>query len=120
MLRLFWPKIDKRLQKLKKKMDWVLVDAPCSGTGTFRSQSHMKWKTKIGIPERLIGQQRTIFEQALSYLAPQGKIIYGTCSILQEENQLQVDYFCQNYQLEVMGKPLITLPTEGGTDGFYG
>lgn len=109
-----------RLKKLKKKMDWVLVDAPCSGTGTLRRNPDMKWKFDKGVLQRLVGQQRMIFEKALSFLKPGGRIVYGTCSILAEENQQQVDHFMKTYNLQVEGDVLQTLPSVGGMDGFFG
>ena len=48
---------------------------------------------------RLIGQQRMIFEKALSFLHPEGRIVYATCSILKEENQEQVEHFLSTYSL---------------------
>lgn len=109
-----------RLKKLKGKMQWVFVDAPCSGTGTLRRNPEMKWKLNEETITRMVGMQRNIFEQALSYLAPGGSIIYGTCSILAEENELQTAHFIQTYGLEVVGTPLQILPQENGADGFYG
>lgn len=109
-----------RLKKLKKKMDWVLVDAPCSGTGTFRRNPDMKWRFDKEALQRLVGQQRTIFEKALSYLKPDGRIVYGTCSLLKEENEEQVEHFLKTYNLEVEGEVLKTLPSQGGMDGFFG
>ncbi len=109
-----------RLKKLKGKMQWVFVDAPCSGTGTLRRNPEMKWKLNEETIARMVGMQRNIFEQALSYLAPGGSIIYGTCSILAEENELQTAHFIQTYGLEVVGNPLQILPQENGADGFYG
>jgi len=109
-----------RLKKLKKKMDWVLVDAPCTGTGTMRRNPDMKWKFEEVTLTRLVGQQRMIFEKALSFLKPTGKIVYATCSILKEENQEQLDHFIKTYNLEVEGEPFQSLPTPGGMDGFFG
>lgn len=108
------------LPKLKKKMDWVLVDAPCSGTGTLRRNPDMKWKFSIEMLQRLTGQQRTIFEKALSYLKPEGKIVYATCSILDEENQIQMEHFIKTYDLSIVGKPFQSIPSNGGMDGFFG
>ncbi len=108
------------LNKLKKKMDWVLVDAPCSGTGTLRRNPEMKWKFDQAMLDRLIGQQRTIFEKALSFLHPQGHIVYATCSLLKEENQTQVEHFLRAYRLEMAREPFQSLPTFGGMDGFFG
>jgi 16S rRNA C967 or C1407 C5-methylase (RsmB/RsmF family) len=109
-----------RLKKLKKKMDWVLVDAPCSGTGTLRRNPDMKWKFETQMLQRLIGQQRMIFEKALSFLKPGGRIVYGTCSILKEENQEQTDHILRTYPLEIEGEILKTVPRVGEMDGFYG
>lgn len=114
------PSGDARLKKLKKKMQWVFVDAPCSGTGTFRRNPDMKWKLKPETVERLVGEQRKIFEQALSYLDPKGSIIYATCSILPEENEQQTAHFIKTYGLEIVGIPLQILPQDNGPDGFYG
>jgi len=108
------------LKKLKKKMDWVLVDAPCTGTGTMRRNPDMKWSFTAETLTRLVGQQRTIFEKALSFMHPKGKIIYGTCSLLKEENEEQIAHFMKTYKLKLVGEPFQTLPTEGGMDGFYG
>lgn len=109
-----------RLKKLKKKMDWVLVDAPCSGTGTLRRNPDMKWKFDGAGLQRLVGQQRVIFEKSLSFLKPGGSIIYGTCSCLNEENEEQVEHFIKTYGLELASPVLKILPTMGGMDGFFG
>lgn len=109
-----------KLKKLKKKMDWVLVDAPCSGTGTLRRNPDMKWKFDDEMVERLRGQQRMIFEKALSFLKPGGKIVYSTCSLLNQENKEQVEHFIKTYELELEGEVFESLPVEGGMDGFYG
>lgn len=110
---------DSQLKKLKKRMDWVLVDAPCSGTGTLRRNPDMKWKFSEEMLLRLLGQQRTIFEKALSFLKPGGRIVYATCSLLKEENQEQTNHFVKTYDLEIV-EEFISLPVEGGMDGFYG
>lgn len=111
---------DPKLKKLKKKMDWVLVDAPCTGTGTMRRNPDMKWKFETEVLTRLIGQQRMIFEKALSFMKPEGRIIYGTCSVLTEENQAQVEHFVKTYNLEIEGEPFQSLPADGEMDGFFG
>lgn len=108
------------LTKLKKNMDWVLVDAPCSGIGTLRRNPDMKWKFDLTMLKRLIGQQRMIFEKALSFLRPEGRIVYATCSLLKEENQEQVAHFVSTYSLTIEGKFFETFPVPGGMDGFFG
>lgn len=109
-----------RLKKLKKRMDWILVDAPCTGTGTMRRNPDMKWRFTEEMVVRLTGQQRMIFEKALSFLKPEGRIVYVTCSILNEENEAQIDHFTKTYDLVVEGEIFKTLPSPGGMDGFFG
>ncbi|MFQ5729654.1 MAG: RsmB/NOP family class I SAM-dependent RNA methyltransferase [Waddliaceae bacterium] len=111
---------DPKLEKLKKRMDWVLVDAPCTGTGTMRRNPEMKWRFTEETLPRLIGQQRMIFEKALRYVRPGGRIVYGTCSLLQPENQDQVEHFLRTYPLEIEGPFLQSLPKKGSMDGFFG
>jgi 16S rRNA (cytosine967-C5)-methyltransferase len=111
---------DPKLKKLKKQMDWVLVDAPCTGTGTMRRNPDMKWNFNQEMLTRLVGQQRMIFEKALSFLKPAGHIVYATCSILNEENHEQLDHFMKTYKLEVAGDIFQSFPCEKGMDGFFG
>lgn len=107
------------LSKLKQKLDWVLVDAPCSGTGTLRRNPDMKWKFTFEMVERLVKEQREIFEKALSFVRPGGHITYATCSILQEENENQRAHFLKEFPLEVV-EEFVSLPTLNGMDGFFG
>jgi len=111
---------ENKLKKLTKAMDWVLVDAPCTGTGTMRRNPDMKWKFDDAMLKRLVGQQRTIFEKGLSFLKPSGYIVYATCSLLKEENQEQVAHFIKTYGLELVGDPFESLPIFNGMDGFFG
>ncbi len=108
------------LKKLKKKMDWVLADAPCTGTGTIRRNPDMKWKFTEEMLKRLVSEQRVIFEKALSFVKPGGHIVFGTCSLLKEENEMQVAHFLKTYPIELVGEPFSSLPTRGGMDGFFG
>lgn len=105
--------------RLRKRMDWVFVDAPCSGTGTYRRNPDMKWKFSLETVQRLVGEQRKIFEKALSFVSEKGRIVYATCSVLREENQDQLEHFLSTYDLEVEGEPFQSLPSLGGMDGFY-
>lgn len=108
-----------KLKRLKKKMDWVLVDAPCSGTGTLRRNPDMKWKFSEEMVKRLVSEQRVIFEKALSFVKQGGKIVYATCSILNDENQNQTDHFIKTYNLKLVGDPFISIPLQNEMDGFY-
>lgn len=53
-------------------------------------------------------------------MKPEGKIVYGTCSILKEENHEQVDHFINTYNLKLDGEPFQSFPSESGMDGFFG
>lgn len=108
-----------KLPQLKRKMDWVLADVPCSGTGTLRRHPEMKWKIDEAFVDRLVQEQREIFESALQYVRPGGRIVYATCSILPEENQHQLDYFASKFGLTPESDPLCILPEEGKMDGFF-
>ncbi len=106
--------------KIKGKMDWVLVDAPCSGTGTLRRNPDMKWKFDELMVERLVQEQRNIFAEALAFVKPGGHIVYATCSILPQENSQQATYFLEHFPLEQIGDPFSSFPIEGEMDGFFG
>ena len=108
-----------KLKALKKKMNVVFVDVPCSGTGTLRRNPDMKWKFSLEMLQRLASEQRVIFEQALSYLHPEGRIIYATCSILKKENQDQVEHFLKIYPLQVDGDIFQSFPKQGEKDVFF-
>ncbi|NGX57899.1 MAG: Ribosomal RNA small subunit methyltransferase B [Chlamydiae bacterium] len=109
-----------KLRKLKKKMDWVLVDTPCSGTGTIRRNPDMKWRFTQAMLDNLIRDQRVIFEKALSFVKPGGHIVYATCSLLKQENGEQAEYFLKTHSLELVGQPFESFPCPGEMDGFYG
>ncbi|HUD01996.1 MAG TPA: RsmB/NOP family class I SAM-dependent RNA methyltransferase, partial [Rhabdochlamydiaceae bacterium] len=93
----------------KNKMDWVVADVPCTGTGTFRRNPDLKWKFEPARLENLILEQREIFQEALTYLHPHGTIVYMTCSILPQENGSQAAYFQETFGLEIV-ETFQTLP----------
>jgi 16S rRNA C967 or C1407 C5-methylase (RsmB/RsmF family) len=111
---------DVKKKNLKNRMDWVLVDAPCSGTGTLRRNPDMKWKFDPDTISQIQHEQRVIFSEALEFVKPEGKIVFATCSILPQENVEQLNYFLENHPLELLADPLEIYPTYGGMDGFYG
>lgn len=107
-------------KQLKNKMDWVLVDAPCSGSGTIRRNPDLKWKFDPSNLPGLINDQRKIFGEAIEYLSPKGRIVYATCSILHEENEQQLQYFEDKFKLKRVKAPFQSLPAKGEMDGFFG
>lgn len=111
---------DKNKEKIRGKMDWVLVDAPCSGTGTLRRNPDAKWKLLPEDIQNLVTLQREIFTQALTFLKPRGSLVYATCSLLKEENEEQIAYFINQFSLELVKPAFKNTPVEGGMDGFFG
>ena len=106
--------------ELKGTVHWVLVDAPCSGTGTLRRNPDMKWKFDLSLVERLVQEQRTIFEEALKFMNPKGHIVYATCSVLPQENEEQIAFFQEKFNLKLVGEPFKCTPLPGEMDGFFG
>ncbi len=111
--------------KLKKKgysekMDWILLDVPCSGSGTLRRNPDMKWKFAQDNLDTLVTEQRDIFAKAMPLLKSGGKIVYSTCSLFKEENRDQVEYFLQTHPVTLIKEPLQTFPTPNQMDGFFG
>lgn len=129
------------LEALGARFDVVLVDAPCSGSGTWRRKPDAKWRLK---PEALAmrqGEQREVLAQAASLVKPGGRLAYVTCSMLPEENGDQVVWFRDAFpafQLvpfaEVWAstiggaapasadgskEALLLTPASHGTDGFF-
>ncbi len=67
------------------------------------------------------GLQRRILERAASLVEPGGRLVYGTCSVLREENELVVeDFLGAHPEWSIAGEPLRTFPHVDGTDGFFG
>jgi 16S rRNA (cytosine967-C5)-methyltransferase len=74
-------------------VDAVLLDAPCTGTGTFRRHPDARWRLKISDVVVMAALQREILHSAASIVRPGGLLIYSTCSLEPEENDMQVDAF---------------------------
>jgi 16S rRNA C967 or C1407 C5-methylase (RsmB/RsmF family) len=106
-------------KKFIGKMDWVLADVPCSGSGTLRRNPDMKWRFQASDIEELVQKQREIFEKALSFVKHKGHIVYATCSILPEENEQQVDFFLKHFPVRLVKEPFQSFPRKGKMDGFY-
>ncbi len=77
---------DRRLDRLAGRADLVLVDAPCSGTGTLRRNPDLKWRIGPDDVGRLASQQYDILLAAARLVKPGGALVYATCSLLEEEN----------------------------------
>lgn len=129
------------LHDLTGKMDKVLIDAPCTGVGTWRRKPDAKWRLSEEALERRMKEQRIVLAQAKNYVRPGGLMFYVTCSMLAEENEAQVYQFLEeNEDFELLSagevweekfgttapKPwsedglTVTLtPASTNTDGFF-
>lgn len=114
------------LKLAQKGFDKILVDAPCSGTGTLGRNPDSKWKLAPSWFEALPKEQLGILEKALPYLTKNGKLYYATCSVEVAENENVVRAFLETHpELKVVpcgekGKEFFKLwPPESGTDGFF-
>src|SRR5690606_32564069 len=84
---------DTRVKRLAGKAHRVLVDAPCSGTGTLRRNPDIKWRFDPAGLADLCALQGRILASAARCVAPGGRLVYATCSLLPEENEQQAQAF---------------------------
>jgi 16S rRNA (cytosine967-C5)-methyltransferase len=131
---------DLRIKRLAGKMDRVLVDAPCSGSGTLRRNPDLKWRFDERELERVKRIQGSVLRAAARLVKRGGRLVYATCSLLQIENQQLVEQFLAEHpefrllsgpeilegqgivvdQAERHGSYFVMLPHVHGTDGFFG
>jgi 16S rRNA (cytosine967-C5)-methyltransferase len=78
---------DPKLARLAGRADAVLVDAPCSGTGTLRRNPDLKWRLDPADVTRLVATQNSILAEAAKLVKKGGALVYATCSLLDEENE---------------------------------
>jgi len=129
------------LDDLAARMDRVVVDAPCTGTGTWRRRPDTKWKLTPDQLEARMAEQAAVLDEAVRFVRPGGALIYITCSILPEENDDQIEAFLKRHEdfalgnlvvrwdelfarssarpVSSNGKTLTLTPASTDTDGFY-
>lgn len=126
---------DSKVKRLAGKIDRVLVDAPCSGLGTLRRNPDLKFRQSPLSVQELNQKQSSILAAAGKLLKNGGRLVYATCSLLQEENQAIVNDFLAHHPEFVllpageilaqqkipltMGESLQLTPQQHGTDGFF-
>ena len=126
---------DTRVRRLAGKAHRVLVDAPCSGVGTLRRNPDLKWRQSVQSLQELTALQARILASASRCVAPGGRLVYATCSVLVEENQAQAERFLAEHPdfvlldaaqllaartpLQLEGPYLNLRPDVHGTDGFF-
>jgi 16S rRNA (cytosine967-C5)-methyltransferase len=116
---------DARVKRLAGKIDRVLVDAPCTGIGTLRRNPDLKWRQSEAALAELAAKQAAILHAASGLVKPGGRLLYVTCSILDEENATIVaDFLAKHREFAVIpaGAALaasrIVIPSDGANDPF--
>jgi 16S rRNA (cytosine967-C5)-methyltransferase len=120
------------LRGLEAKMDLVFVDAPCTGSGTWRRHPDAKWRLSPEQLERRIAEQDVVLAQAQAFVKPGGRLVYVTCSLLAEENEDRIAAFLETHPWRVLTTPVEALapfitpenfvrltPLSAETDGFF-
>ncbi|WP_425073391.1 RsmB/NOP family class I SAM-dependent RNA methyltransferase [Sagittula sp. S175] len=132
--RLLTSESDRWVKRRKGGYDRVLIDAPCSGTGTWRRNPDARWRAPdLGLDE-LVALQGRILASAARLVKPGGRLVYATCSMLPAENEDRVAAFLAAYPTfrlvplgevapelagKVAGDCLSLTPARHGTDGFF-
>jgi 16S rRNA (cytosine967-C5)-methyltransferase len=128
---------------LAGRADLVLIDAPCTGTGTWRRNPDAKWRVRPGALDERVKQQADLLDRAATIAKPGGRIAYVTCSVLEEENGDQVGAFLARapgfavvnpadlakplgeraylfaHAALISGAGLLMTPRRTNTDGFF-
>jgi len=114
-----------------RSFDRVLVDAPCSGTGTLRHNPEIRWRISSADLRDLSGRQHQLLGNAAAAVKPGGRLVYSTCSVEPDENEDIVKSFLENNEgfrliqlplaagLITSGGGARTWPHRDGTDGFF-
>lgn len=122
---------DKYVKRHPGKFDLVLVDAPCTGVGTWRRDPDKRWRQLGPGLSALVPLQKSILDSACRMVRPGGRLVYATCSLLPEENELQVEEFLKEHpqfsvrpvqeflKVNGAGRFLQMTPAQHNTDGFF-
>ncbi len=92
--------------------DRILIDAPCSGTGTLARNPEIKWRLRPSDLPVFQDRQRKIIEQARPHLRPGGRMVYATCALEQEENEAVIEGF-------PVAATHLRIPGRDAGDGFF-
>lgn len=103
---------------LAGRCDLVFVDAPCSGSGSWRRDPEGKWRLTEDRLAKYQALQRQVFADAMAFVRPGGRIAYATCSLFQSENDQQISHFLEQFTGLSPGARLMLMPDELH-DGFF-
>lgn len=106
------------LADLKGTADLVLVDAPCSGTGTWRRNPELRWRLTRQSLDRLLDVQARLMALAATLLKPGGRLVYVVCSVLPSEGEVQARAASQVLGLKLDHVEALS-PARDGCDGFF-
>ncbi|MGA9004815.1 MAG: RsmB/NOP family class I SAM-dependent RNA methyltransferase [Pseudolabrys sp.] len=131
------------IDDLAGRMDLVLIDAPCTGTGAWRRNPDAKWRIRPGALQQREKEQVEVLDRAVPLLKASGRIVYITCSVLEQENNTQVgDFLARHAEFSVQppadviqslgerafmfgkaarlsGEGILMTPRTTDTDGFF-
>jgi 16S rRNA (cytosine967-C5)-methyltransferase len=107
------------LAKLNASADRVLIDAPCSGSGTLRRQPDLKYRITAGSLADTRALQRELILKFAALVRPGGKLVYATCSLLPSENESQAAWFSEQRDDFTLEEESRISPAATGWDGFY-
>ncbi|WP_421988396.1 RsmB/NOP family class I SAM-dependent RNA methyltransferase [Roseococcus sp.] len=129
---------DRWVKRRAGQFDRVLVDAPCTGTGTWRRNPDARSRTGAVDLAELVEKQREILVTSSHLVRPGGRLVYATCSLLPEEDELQVERFLEAHPAfravplaaawpaaglagdpPMQGQHMLLSPAAHGTDGFF-
>jgi 16S rRNA (cytosine967-C5)-methyltransferase len=129
------------LAELNGKMDLVVIDAPCTGSGVWRRRPDAKWRLSPQMLAARLGEQQAVLDEGARLIKPKGRLAYITCSVLPSENRDQVEAFLARHRdfalvpwgipweqaiptvplpsADGAGDTLLMTPLSHGTDGFF-
>jgi 16S rRNA (cytosine967-C5)-methyltransferase len=108
----------KSIKRLEKAADRLLLDVPCSGLGVLKRNPDAKWKLSMDFIEKVKDLQQHILQDYSMMVKPGGMLVYSTCSLMQSENEKQVQKFLAANEGFTLEEEKNIWPSEG-FDGFY-
>jgi len=109
----------KVVKRLKASMDVVLLDVPCSGSGTIRQHPEIKWQSTAESRQTILDTQVELLRQHAPVVKPGGVLVYSTCSLFENENGSQIQAFLKNHPEYAEEDRVTAYPQDEGGHGFF-